>query len=147
MGGADPSVKFRIVLAGNRDLPMAKIPRLVVEQLVDARKVLLRRPADARRPIGRFERTVAGMAQALGVEVEWWSPEPGGREQVFLRDLDMVGKADRVVAFFSEAELTGGTGHVVEAAMTKAVPVEAWWVWDDGTTVRIGEYDPWSDGT
>lgn len=141
-----PGLKFRVCLAGSRDLPLAKMPRHVVEQLVDASVVLLRSPRTPGSLPGTFERSVAKMAQALDIEVQWHKPEPGGREQVFLRDLEMAGKADRVVCYFATEDMTGGTAHVVDAAITRGAPVEAYHVSTDGTLTRIGEYDPLSDG-
>jgi hypothetical protein len=89
---------------------------------------------------------VAKLAPILGVEVEWCAPEGADKGQAFVRDLDMVTKADFVCCFFSVPTLEGGTGHVVEAAMSKGIPVEAWWVDADGEIERIGEYNPFEDG-
>lgn len=139
-------MRLRICLAGSRDLPLLKMPRLVVAQLVRARKILLRHPRTAGALPGLFEATVAKMATALDIEVGWFLPEPGGREQVFLRDLAMVGKSDLVVAFFSSAVMDGGTAHVVEAAMARDVTVEAYHVDPDGMTHWIGGFDPGADG-
>jgi N-dimethylarginine dimethylaminohydrolase len=139
-------MKFRVCLAGSRDLPLAKMPRHVVEQLVDANRVILRCPRSPQRRPGQFEVAVARMAETLGVEVEWHAPEPGGREQVFLRDLSMVGKADRVVCYFAAETMDGGTAHVVDSAITRGIPIEAYHVAGDGTLTRIGEFDPQTDG-
>jgi hypothetical protein len=65
---------------------------------------------------------------------------------VFLRDLDMVTKADYAVAFFPTPGMDGGTGHVVESAWHKGVSITAWWIDPDGEAQRIGEYDPSADG-
>jgi N-dimethylarginine dimethylaminohydrolase len=139
-------ILLRIAFAGSRDLPLRLIPRHVVEQLVRARKVILRRPRLETSPIGPFEQLVAAMAAALDIEVEWVAPEVGDRAQVFIRDLDMVGKADLVICYFSSPEMAGGTAHVVEAAMNKAVTCEAFYVSPVGESTWIGGYDPGTDG-
>jgi hypothetical protein len=47
------------------------------------------------------------------------------------------------MAFFAAGEpMSGGTGHVVEAALAKMVPVHAWTIDESGTIDRIGEYSP-----
>lgn len=135
---------LRIAFAGSRDLPLPRIPRHVVEQLVRARKVLLRRGRNTQP--GAFEVMVARMAETLGIEVEWCAPQEGGRSQVFLRDLEMVGKADLVVCFFPTSEMTGGTAHVIEAAMTKGATCEAYWIDEKGRSSWIGGYEPGTDG-
>ena len=120
--------------------------RHAAPHVAKAAKVLLRRPKTASRPVGKFERMVARLAETLGTQVEWCAPEGSERGQVFERDLAMVEKADYVIAFFTTPALDGGTGHVVEAAMSRGIPVEAWYVMADGEVERIGEYDPTKDG-
>jgi hypothetical protein len=108
--------------------------------------VLLRHPKTKGRHPGGFEQLSARLAGVLGIEVQWCKPEGSGREQVFVRDLDMVTKADYAIAFFPTPAMDGGTGHVVEAAWNRGVAVEAWWIDPDGEAVRIGEYNPNVDG-
>ena len=140
---------MKLALAGSRDLPLDLTARHVLQQLVDLppqSSVLLRRPRSPKRRIGSFELTCAKLAKILGLGVEWWPPAEGGRESVFVRDLDMVSRADLVVAYFPSAEITGGTGHVVEAAWSKGAPVKALWIRPDGSEELIGAYDPGADG-
>jgi hypothetical protein len=60
-------------------------------------------------------------------EVVWHKPDPGGRGSVYVRDYEMVEAVDSVIAFFSEGNImVGGTGHVVDAALMKEIPVAAW---------------------
>jgi len=73
-------------------------------------------------------------------------PEGSEKGQAFVSRSRDGQQGDYVIAFFSLPTLEGGTGHVVEAAMSKAIPVEAWWVTPDGEAERIGEYDPSTDG-
>jgi hypothetical protein len=59
--------------------------------------------------------------------VVWHKPDLGGRGSVYLRDYAMVEASDSVIAFFSEGNImVGGTGHVVDAALAKEIPVAAW---------------------
>jgi hypothetical protein len=141
-----PTRPLKIALAGNSDLPLDRTARHVVPWLLKAGTVLLRHPKTRGRPIGGFERMTAKIAETLGVEVEWCVPEGSEKGNTFTRDLDMVGKADFVICFFTTDQMDGGTGHVVEAAMAKGIPVQGWWIDADGEAVRIGEYDPSQDG-
>ena len=141
-----PSRPLRIALAGNSDLPLDRTARHVVPWLVKAGTVFLRHPKTTTRAPGGFEVMVAKIAAALGVEVVWCRPTGNDKGNTYLRDIDMVSQADFVIAFFTTEAMDGGTGHVVEAAMSKSIPVEGWWIDSDGQAVRIGEYDPTTDG-
>lgn len=102
--------------------------------------VLFRRPRVGNP--GWAEDVAAMMAVNHGFPVEWFEPEPGGREQTYIRDFELVQSADRVVAYFdSENVMGGGTAHVVEAAMMRDIPVEAWSIDDKGHIERVGEVD------
>lgn len=79
----------------------------------------------------------------LGIPVEMFMPEEGGRDQVFFRDIEMVREADLVIAVFSEnAPMEGGTAHVVEKAQDRRVPVYAYTDDGEGQWTRLGEWDP-----
>jgi len=90
---------------------------------------------------------IAGMLdwpafQERGLSAIWFEPEPGGRDQTYRRDFELVSAADRVIAYFSEDHvMEGGTGHVVEAALARNIPVEAWSFDDAGRKRRVGELD------
>ena len=139
----------KVALAGSRDLPLDRTAKYVLLRLADlppGSSVLLRHPKTKGRPPGSFERMCERIAKTLGVRVEWCRPQGEGRSQVYLRDLDMVTRADHAVTFFPTPEMSGGTGHVVEAAWTRGVAVQAWCITPDGDAERIGEYDPATDG-
>lgn len=105
-------------------------------------EILLRTPRNG--PPARFEANVAEMATQLGLQVTWCPPEPGGREQNYLRDFEMVTGADRVEAFFDwEHPMEGGTAHLVEAAMMRGTPVFAWIILPGGQMDRLGELEPY----
>ncbi len=84
------------------------------------------------------------MAKMMEWTVEWFAPRPGGREQVFYRDIDMVSKADVVLCVFSEdSAMEGGTAHVVEKAQDRGIPVYAYtFDPESGHWMRLGEWDP-----
>jgi len=90
-----------------------------------------------------FESTIQLVCYQLGIPVELFKPEEGGRDQTFFRDIELVREADLVICVFSEAApMEGGTAHVVEKAQDRHVPVYAYT--DDGTGhwIRLGEWDP-----
>lgn len=72
---------------------------------------------------GRFERITAMLCSVLDIPVSWRMPETGGRSATFFRDIEMVGEADCVLAFFDGSAMWGGTEHVVEKAIDRQVPV------------------------
>jgi hypothetical protein len=85
----------------------------------------------------------ASMAEGMGLQVEWYWPDPGGRDQTYNRDYELVAGADLVEAYFPTDHLMeGGTAHVVEAAMSRGIPVYAWSIDEHGVISRIGELDP-----
>lgn len=136
----------KIALAGNSDLPLDRTARHVVPWLTKAEVIFLRHPKTRGRRPGGFEQMTAKLAEAMGVKVVWCKPEGNDKGNTYIRDLDMVSRADFVIAFFTTEQMDGGTGHVVEAAMSKSIPVEGWWIDSDGEAQRIGEYDPTQDG-
>jgi len=102
--------------------------------------LLLRRPVDKRRT-SITDSTAAELARVRGIGVEWFEPEPGGRNAVYDRDYAMVGAADRVEAFFEDDSMPGGTGHVVDAALARNRTVYAWLVQGRGELIRIGDWE------
>jgi hypothetical protein len=100
-------------------------------------------------PIGHFERDVADLAGILHLDIEWWRPEPTattvGRASVYVRDINMIEKADLVVLFFATDEALegyGGTQHLLDKALDANRPVYAYIVDEYGNVSRFGEYDP-----
>lgn len=138
---------MKTVFVGSRSLELDGMVALhVLEQLqgIPGGSILVRKPL--RRPLRPFEALVASLATALGFEVVECAPEPGGRSEVFLRDVEMVAAADQVIAFFPDGdEMTGGTAHVVEKALDQHRPVHAYAV-SDGQLRLIGSED-WSTRT
>jgi hypothetical protein len=94
---------------------------------------------------GRVEFAIATAAKIMGWKIEWFTPEPGGRDQVFYRDIEMVSKADVVLCVFPDAEpMVGGTAHVVEKSIDRGAPVYAYTSDPEDPRIwhRIGEWDP-----
>lgn len=74
----------------------------------------------------------------------WRAHGPTGpeREDVYNRDWRMVKSIDRLIAFFAPGRvMEGGAGHVVHAALTRGVKVEAWEAVEAGTIRPVGSDD------
>jgi hypothetical protein len=85
---------------------------------------------------------MAKLAVTLWLDVEWFRPDPeDGKGATFLRDLEMVRRADLVLAYFATTTMIGGTVHVVEKAQDVGTPVYAYGFTPRGF-VRLGEHDP-----
>ena len=116
-----------VVVASRNADPAIAVPYALEEiaKLPEGSVIFLRKPTG--KPARRFELALVVGATLLGVGVRWWEPGPGGRKATFLRDVAMVGAADEVVAYFAEdAEMGGGTGHVVEKALDQNRPCRAY---------------------
>lgn len=93
-------------------------------------------------PASSLERLVRSIAARMGRECREFSPTKGGRAATFHRDYDMVDEASSVHAYFSTGrEMSGGTSHVVKAALDKGAEVEAWGMNPDGTLHLIGSQE------
>lgn len=114
----------------------------VLRELPPGSTVLLRAPRNPEEPVGKVEAVAAQMATDLKLDVELcFPPVDGGREGVFKRDYTMVERADKVVAYFTpEKVMDGGTGHLIEAAMNRDIPSEAWRLDIDGRLDRVGDW-------
>jgi hypothetical protein len=91
------------------------------------------------------ERLMALIASTTGHNVIRFKPD--GVRSAYRRDYYMVEHSRLVVAFFSPgAEMSGGTGHVVKAALDRGVQVEAYTMDEDGEIMMIGS-DPGTVGS
>lgn len=126
----------KIAIAASTDIELNRITaQIILGQLrdlpKDIRVVLLRRPRGGYP--SAFEAFVSSLASSLEFEVEWCVPGVGGRSAVFLRDVEMVQKADEVLCFFPpEHIMEGGTGHIVEKAMDQDKIVRAYALSSEG---------------
>lgn len=130
-----------ITIVGSRGLQKLPRPLLTMMQLIfpSPTVVLLRHPL--KKGPERFESMVAAACDAFGILYGWCQPEPGGRAQVFHRDISMVGRSDLVLAFFADDQMSGGTEHVIEKAMDQNVPHYSYGIRAD-KLVLLGSHDP-----
>jgi hypothetical protein len=143
---------MKVVIAGSRKLPEGKAPFMLIRflgALPDDAVVMLRTPYSIGKLPGLFEKDVDALCDALNIPVEWCAPEPTilspGRVSVYIRDIDMVAKADLVLLFFTnEDSLYGysGTTHLMDKALDQNIPMYAYRVEKYGRVERVGEHDP-----
>lgn len=135
---------MKVIIAGSRNLPQGSSTFAfpVVDALKEDDAVLLRHPKFGEP--GHFEFIMAAYCRYKGVPFEWVKPEPSeenpGRVSVYLRDLDMVDRADAALLFFSHDDATGGnsgTMHLLEKALDADIKVDAFVVVHDLTVGKI----------
>lgn len=135
----------KIAFVGSSTLNVVKVALTVADMLGRLPRdaiILLRKPAKGSP--GSFETFMAGVCEVMHLQTEWLVPDMkiGGRESVYYRDYSIVEEADAVVALFDpDRVMEGGTGHVVEAALAKLVPVYAY-TYGGKRLIRVGEHDP-----
>lgn len=131
-----------VTIVGSRALELdGDVAQIILDELIELGdrgfdEILVRKPLRrAKRP---FEALVSSLAEVMGFRVTDFTPDVGGRAQVFFRDIDMVKQSDEVVAFFPpEHEMAGGTAHVVDKALDQKKPVRAYAV-VSGRRILIG---------
>ena len=141
---------MKVVIAGSRALPRGNAPRLLAAffaKLDDGDSVLIRTPVTGEP--GPFERDVLALGRLFDIPVETFTPEPTpvtpGRASVYVRDIEMIEKADLVLLFFTPDEAVegySGTAHLMDKALDADRPVYAYTVGGDGLVDRVGEHDP-----
>jgi len=139
---------MKVCIVGSRSLEVdGNVALHVVTTLVQldpSDEILVRKPLT--RVLRPFEALVASLAGTMGHTVTEYAPEPGGRAQVFLRDVEMVRDSDQVIAFFADGdEMSGGTGHVVDKAIDQKRSVRAYAV--EADKLRLIAEEDWSEGT
>jgi hypothetical protein len=135
----------RIAVVGSSALDA--LPQSLYEYLLDGTPdgttICLRRPMYGAP--GVFERLLHELVTKYSshLALRWCMPDSdGGRGATFVRDNEMVANADLVLAFFApHTVMRGGTAHVVETAVDRAVPVYSYVVDNDGLA-RVGDHDP-----
>lgn len=91
---------------------------------------------------GLFEEVMAKACTLLWLNLEWVLPDPeDGKGATFLRDIRLAERADLVLCYFDTPQMSGGTQHVVEAAISVDTPVYAWGLEQGNGFIRIGEWD------
>lgn len=122
-------------------VPIADEVARIVNELRAGDTLLVRSP-DGVRVTSAFELAASVFASAVHVNVELYVPAERDRAAVFHRDYQLVASAHEVLAYFPyEAELDGGTWHVIHAAMQKGVPCRAFTITQDGRVRLIGSED------
>lgn len=135
-----------VVIAGSRALPHGQAARVLIRFLAalppDA-LVLMRRGLNTQP--GHFESQVEQVCDLIGLELEWCQPQPGGRTEVWARDVEMVDRADLVLAFVTEAQVgdeTSGTAALIDKAMSTDTAAYLYSMNEAGDATRAGEWDP-----
>jgi len=141
---------MKVVIAGSRALPKGQAPRLLIRflaSLPDDARVMLR-CGKTTKP-GMFEQDTMMLCDFLHIIWEWHLPEPTdknpGRVSVFIRDIEMIDKADLVLLFITPEDAESGysgTMHLMDKALDVGRPVYAYSVAEDGKVKLVGDYDP-----
>lgn len=104
--------------------------------------VAVRVPRGSDEPSGALERFVAEISPGLGRVVTRCRAATNKKGDVYKRDYEMVEQAVEVLAFFApDQEMEGGTGHVVQAALARSIPVEAYRMGETGHPELLGSDD------
>lgn len=86
---------------------------------------------------------VRASCEYLGREFTVYKADGPSRGGAFLRDLNLIRDADRIIALFSPARIMeGGTAHVVNKALDEKKEVEAYTIDDTGELVLVGGHNP-----
>jgi len=141
---------MKVVIAGSRRLPRGQAPRLLIRFLAalsDDDRVMVRKGATTQ--MGRFEADVVNLCEVLHLDWDYWTPQPSeknpGRVSVFIRDIEMIDKADLVLLFITPEEAESGysgTMHLMDKALDAGRPVYAYSVYERGKVELVGDYDP-----
>jgi hypothetical protein len=139
---------MRVIVAGSRKLPpgSSTFAQPLLDVLTGDDLVLLRAPKTGSP--GTFEKVIAAYCAYRDVPSRWMRPEPNeenpGRVSVYIRDMDMVAKAESALLFFSPddvAEGYSGTMHLLDKALDADIKVDAFTVDKEFTVVRFGASD------
>ena len=141
-----------VVVAGSRALPQGHAARVLIRFLAALEPdtlVLMRRGLNTQP--GHFEAQAEHVIDLVGLRLEWCQPQPGGRREVFDRDMAMVERADLVIAFVTEDQLENedsGTFSLAEKARASDKPSYLYTINEDGDVEAVGSWDPeekWSE--
>lgn len=135
-----------LVIVGSTDLWVTpEIVSIVLGKVAatDAIDTLgVRVPRGSDEPSTMLEKFVAQIGPDLGRVVTRCRASTNKRGDVYRRDYEMVQNARNVLAFFApDQEMEGGTGHVVQAALARGVPVEAYRLNETGSPELLGSDD------
>lgn len=135
-----------LVIVGSSDLWVTpEIVSIVVGRIAatEAGSVIrVRAPRAAPHPVTPLEKLIWEIGPSMDRVVHLVTPSTNKRNGTYQRDYELVENAKGVLAFFApDQEMEGGTGHVVQAALNKNIPVEAYRMNDDGRPELMGSDD------
>jgi len=138
-----------LVIVGSHDLWVTpQIISIVLGKMISTDvPVGVRVPRGSDEPSGALERFVSEIAPGLGRTVNRCRASTNTRGDVYKRDYEMVEQAVSVLAFFApDREMDGGTGHVVQSALARGIPVEAYRMGETGLPELLGSDDGLTGG-
>lgn len=130
-----------VIVASRKILPTVETISVLASFLAETSGWVGVRKSRSGIAASALEEATLKLCPRLGRSCAGFGPEGYGKAGVFRRDYDLVGSADRVIAFFSDTLIDGGTAHVVHAAIQKGIAVEAWALTDSGTLQPIASHD------
>jgi len=135
-----------LVIVGSGDLWVTpEIMSIVIGKILNTPPIHplgVRVPRGADEPTTPLERFVAQIGPSLGRVIDRNRADTNQKGDVWRRDYDMVEHAVAVLAFFApDQEMEGGTGHVVQAALARNIPVEAYRLGETGRPELLGSDD------
>jgi len=132
-----------LVIVGSGALwPTPEIISIALSRIIDTDPVIplgVRVPRGSDEPTTPLERFVAEVGPSLGRVIKRCRADTNKRGDVYRRDYEMVEHSVAVLAFFApDQEMEGGTGHVVQAALARNIPVEAYRMAETGRPELLG---------
>jgi hypothetical protein len=90
-----------------------------------------------------IDAVVAGLCLMYGHPCEMYSMEGPSRGGAYVRDLNLINDADKIIAIFApDRVMEGGTGHIVNKALDERKEVEAYTIDEQGELVLVGGNNP-----
>lgn len=136
----------KLVIVGSSDLWVTpEIVSIVLGKVMTTEPgtVLgVRAPRSANTPVTQLEKFIWEVGTSLDRVAHMFIPISNKKSDTFKRDYELVEGALGVLAFFApDQEMEGGTGHVVQAALARDIPVEAYRMADSGHPELLGSDD------
>lgn len=136
----------KLVIVGSSDLWVTpEIISIVLGKIMTTTPgtvLAVRAPRSAQTPTTQLEKFIWDMAAQFDRVAHMQIPTSNQKGDVYKRDYELVEGADGVLAFFApDQEMEGGTGHVVQAALARSIPVEAYRMADNGRPELLGSDD------
>ena len=117
-------------------------PPILFQLIQDTEGIILTR----RTKSWGIDQFVRATCEYLGREFTVYEVEGPARGGAFVRDLNLINGADKIIALFApDKVMEGGTGHIVNKALDERKEVEAYTVDDNGDLVLVGGHNPRTD--